>query len=209
MLTSSHIVRLTGIALTLWALATACIHLWPRAFLDYTMAALGFVISLPMALLSVRLTRKLAGLEMSQLLAGVTLVGAIAMVIDGVMLRFVPWILWLRRCAFAGRRGLASLGLRRQPGLRIPVGFQGRAERFARKAEGWTNSRRNAGLKETFSPRTDTRRMSMRAAIVVLLTTLTLAACGTTHKTVVVQPPPNSTTVVDQNGNAHVIERDR
>jgi hypothetical protein len=92
MLTSSHIVRLTGIALTLWALATACIHLWPRAFLDYTMAALGFVISLPMALLSVRLTRKLAGLEMSQLLAGVTLVGAIAMVIDGVMLRFVPWI---------------------------------------------------------------------------------------------------------------------
>jgi hypothetical protein len=92
MLTSSHIVRLVGIALALWALATAYIHLWPRVFLDPAMAALGFVTSLPMAFLSVWLTRKLAGLQMSQLLAGVTLVGAIAMMIDGLLLRFGPGI---------------------------------------------------------------------------------------------------------------------
>jgi hypothetical protein len=92
MLKASHIVRLVGIALALWALATAYIHLWPQAFLDHTMAALGFLTTLPMALLSVWLTRKLAGLQMSQLLAGVALVGAIAMMIDGLALRFGPWI---------------------------------------------------------------------------------------------------------------------
>jgi hypothetical protein len=53
------------------------------------------------------------------------------------------------------------------------------------------------------------RRHVMRAPIVVVIASLLLTACGTTHKTVVVQPPPGSTTVVDQNGNAHVIERDR
>jgi hypothetical protein len=49
----------------------------------------------------------------------------------------------------------------------------------------------------------------MRVSIAILFAALTLTACGTTHKTVVVQPPPGSTTVVDQNGHAHVIERDR
>jgi hypothetical protein len=50
----------------------------------------------------------------------------------------------------------------------------------------------------------------MRAPIVIVLASLTLAACGSTeHKTVVVAPPAGSTTVVDQNGDARVIEHDR
>ena len=50
----------------------------------------------------------------------------------------------------------------------------------------------------------------MRAPIVIVLASLLLTACGSTeHKTVVVAPPEGSTTVVDQNGDAHVIERDR
>jgi uncharacterized lipoprotein YajG len=49
----------------------------------------------------------------------------------------------------------------------------------------------------------------MRAPIVIVLASLMLAACGTSHKTVVVAPPAGSTTVVDQNGDARVIERDR
>jgi len=52
-------------------------------------------------------------------------------------------------------------------------------------------------------------RVSMRAPIVIVLASLMLAACGTSHKTVVVAPPAGSTTVVDQNGDARVIERDR
>ena len=53
------------------------------------------------------------------------------------------------------------------------------------------------------------RRPVMRAPIVVVITSLLLAACGTSHKTVVVAPPAGSTTVVDQNGDAHVVDRDR
>jgi uncharacterized lipoprotein YajG len=52
-------------------------------------------------------------------------------------------------------------------------------------------------------------RVSMRAPIAIVLASLMLAACGTSHKTVVVAPPAGSTTVVDQNGDAHVIDRDR
>ncbi len=50
----------------------------------------------------------------------------------------------------------------------------------------------------------------MRAPIAIVLASWTLAACGgTSHKTVIVAPPAGSTTVVDQNGDAKVIERDR
>ena len=49
----------------------------------------------------------------------------------------------------------------------------------------------------------------MRAPVAIILASLMLAACGTSHKTVVVAPPAGSTTVVDQNGDAHVIDRDR
>ncbi|HEY4275756.1 MAG TPA: hypothetical protein VGM68_09745 [Rhizomicrobium sp.] len=49
----------------------------------------------------------------------------------------------------------------------------------------------------------------MRTPIVIVLASLLLVGCGTSRKTVVVAPPAGSTTVVDQNGDAHVIDRER
>lgn len=46
----------------------------------------------------------------------------------------------------------------------------------------------------------------MRAPIVLALAALILAGCGSTEKKTVIVTPPGSTTVVDQNGNAHVVE---
>jgi hypothetical protein len=66
-----------------------------------------------------------------------------------------------------------------------------------------------AGPRARFYLRTDLLEISMRAPIVIVVASLMLAACGTSHKTVVVAPPAGSTTVVDQNGDAHVIDRDR
>jgi uncharacterized lipoprotein YajG len=64
--------------------------------------------------------------------------------------------------------------------------------------------------RQAFLLRTDLLEISMRAPILIVVASLMLTACGgTSHKTVVVAPPAGSTTVVDQNGDAHVIERDR
>lgn len=109
MLNSGQVLRVSAIALALWLVATAYIRFLPDAFTSPTMSALGFVTTLPMAWLSVWLIRKLGGLQTAQLLAGVALVGAIAMMLDGAALRFFPaaygdndhllrlgaaWLLW-------------------------------------------------------------------------------------------------------------------
>jgi hypothetical protein len=92
MLRPPQIVRLSLLSLVLWAIATAYIRLWPAAFTDPAMGAMGFVTTFPMAWLSVWLVRKAGGLDMPHLLAGVSLVGAIALMIDGTALRFFPHV---------------------------------------------------------------------------------------------------------------------
>lgn len=89
MLRPSQVLRLVLLSLALWAIATAYIRLWPAAFTDPVLGAAGFVTTLPMAWVSVWLVRRIAG---AQLLAGVSLVGAVAMMVDGVALRFCPGV---------------------------------------------------------------------------------------------------------------------
>jgi hypothetical protein len=89
MLQPGQFLRLSLLSLALWVLATAYIHAWPAAFRDPVMGAVGFVTSLPMAWLSVWLVKRIAG---PHLLAGVALVGAVAMMIDGAALRFLPQV---------------------------------------------------------------------------------------------------------------------
>jgi hypothetical protein len=97
------------LGLALWGLATLYIHFLPRAFTSPVHGAIGFVTALPIGWLSIRLVRRCARLDRSQLVAGVALVGAVAMMIDGLALRFFPevysgeqevfrpasaWLLW-------------------------------------------------------------------------------------------------------------------
>jgi hypothetical protein len=89
MLNAAQIARLCALSVFLWILATAYIRLWPAAFTDPVMGAAGLVTTFPMAWLSVWLVRRIAG---AQLLEGVCVVGAIAMMIDGAALRFLPQV---------------------------------------------------------------------------------------------------------------------
>ena len=89
MLRPVPILPIVLLSLTLWGLATAYIHLWPDAFTDPVLGAAGFVAALPMAWLSVWLVRRIAG---DRLLPAVSLVGAIAMMLDGLALRFWPGV---------------------------------------------------------------------------------------------------------------------
>jgi hypothetical protein len=76
----------------MWLLATLYIHWLPNVFLSPTRSALGFVTTLPIAWLSVVAIRYIARLTPQQLLAGVGVVGAIAMMVDGIVLRFLPQV---------------------------------------------------------------------------------------------------------------------
>jgi hypothetical protein len=107
MLTAARTARLLLVSLILWFVATAYIRWIPGAFTDPVRGPLGFVTTFPMAWASVWLVRRLVA--PGQLLAGVALVGAVAMMIDGAALRFFPavygtdeftlrlgaaWLLW-------------------------------------------------------------------------------------------------------------------
>jgi hypothetical protein len=83
---------LVALGFMLWMLATLYIHFAPRAFTSPLHGTLGFITALPIGWLSIRLVRHCARLERSQLVAGSALVGAIAMMIDGLALRFFPWV---------------------------------------------------------------------------------------------------------------------
>ncbi len=105
----SRVTILVAVGLGLWLLATLYIHFLPQAFTSPIHSALGFVTALPLGWLSIRLIRRCARLAPSQLVAGTALVGAVAMMIDGLALRFFPsvyatdlavyrpasaWLLW-------------------------------------------------------------------------------------------------------------------
>lgn len=109
MLDRMQIVRLVALSLALWVLATLYIRLLPGALISPVRGAIGFVTTLPVAWLSVWLTKAAGRLAPDQLLAGVAVVGAVAMMIDGAALRWfsgvygseplavrlgAAWLLW-------------------------------------------------------------------------------------------------------------------
>jgi len=109
MLKAGQFARLVAAALAMWLLATLYIHWLPNVFVSQTRSAIGFVTTLPIPWLSVVAIRYIARLTPQQLLTGVGVVGAIAMMVDGIVLRFLPevysqdpsvfrpasaWLLW-------------------------------------------------------------------------------------------------------------------
>ena len=92
MLDRAQIIRLILVSLALWLVATAYIRFMPDAFTSPALGPLGFVTTFPMAWASIWLVKRLGALAPAQLLAGVSLVGALAMMIDGAALRFFPQV---------------------------------------------------------------------------------------------------------------------
>ena len=92
MLTHTQMIRLPLISMALWLVATAYIRFMPDAFTSPMLGPLGFVTTFPMAWASIWLVKRLGALVPGQLLAGVSLVGAVAMMIDGAALRFWPQV---------------------------------------------------------------------------------------------------------------------
>ena len=92
LLTGSQISRLVGWSLLLWAVAAAAIRFLPGLFTDPVQGGLSFVTTVPVAWLSVVLTRRIGSLDRDHLLAGVGLVGAVAMMVDGLVLHWAPSI---------------------------------------------------------------------------------------------------------------------
>ena len=75
-----------------WLLAALYIRWFPRALTDRYWGAIGFVTALPIGWLSVLVTRRLAGLSRDVLVRGIALASVVAMLIDGVALRWMPSI---------------------------------------------------------------------------------------------------------------------
>src|ERR1700735_5679474 len=92
MSTTARIAILLILGLGLWLLATLYIHFVPAAFTSPLHSSLGFLTALPIGWLSIRLVWRCARLDRSQLVAGTALVGAVAMMIDGLALRFFPQV---------------------------------------------------------------------------------------------------------------------
>src|ERR1700676_334641 len=109
MLNKVQVLSLVTVGAIFWILATLYIHFLPGAFTNPVQGAIGFITTLPIAWLSVLLTKWVGRLSAEQLLLGVGIVGAFAMMIDGIALRWFPvaysgdpltlrlgaaWLLW-------------------------------------------------------------------------------------------------------------------
>jgi hypothetical protein len=103
MLNRVQVLVLIALSAVFWVLATLYIHFLPGAFTNPVQGATGFITTLPIAWLSVLLTRSVARLSANQLLPGVGIVGAIAMMIDGIALRWFP-------TAYSGDQIILRLG---------------------------------------------------------------------------------------------------
>jgi len=126
MLTRRQILILLVVGLLLWVGATATIRFYPQGFTRSAAGDLSFAITPFFAWLSVEAIRRSARLSRDQLLAGVALVGGIAMMIDGAALRWAAqlygsdphglhrgaaWLLWGYGISLAA----ALLMVRRRP----------------------------------------------------------------------------------------------
>jgi len=100
---------LTLLGVALWILVTVNIRLMPNSFTDPLLGAIMFLLALPAGWLSVWLTKRVGGLSWDQLLPGVSVVAAVAMMMDGAALRWfstvygvndttvrlgAAWLLW-------------------------------------------------------------------------------------------------------------------
>jgi len=116
MLQTRQVLVLIALGLAFWGLATLSIRWSGHAIVEPVAGAVMFATSLPVGWLSVRLTRSLAGLSGEQLVPGVMLAGALAMLIDGAVLHWAPqtygpddlvvrlgsaWLLWGYGVSFA------------------------------------------------------------------------------------------------------------
>ena len=116
MLGKQQIGRLVALGGALWFLVALYIRFRPGAFLDPVMGTIPFLTAPIAGWLSVLLCRSVGKLSPSQLLPGVTLVGAVAMMLDGAALRWfsgiygfneralrlsAAWLLWGYGVAFA------------------------------------------------------------------------------------------------------------
>ena len=128
MLKPKQIVALVLLAAGLWLLVTLNIRLRPASLTDPVRGTIAFLLAFPGAWLSVLLASWVGRLSAQQLLPGVSVVGAAAMMLDGAALRwFAPiygnddttlrlgaaWLLWGYGAALAvalvmtARRGTA------------------------------------------------------------------------------------------------------
>lgn len=92
MLAPSQALKLVLVSLALWVAATLYIRLFPSAMLDPVMGGLSFLTTFLFAWLSIVFIRAVAGLNADQLIAGVSVVGTVAMMIDGAVLHWWPAI---------------------------------------------------------------------------------------------------------------------
>jgi len=92
MLAPSQVLRLVLVSLALWFAATLYIRLFPSAMLDPVMGGLSFFTTVLFAWLSIVIIRAIARLNADQLIAGVSVVGTVAMMIDGAVLHWWPAI---------------------------------------------------------------------------------------------------------------------
>ena len=90
MLSKVQITRLLALSVALWVVATLYIRLLPNALTNPIQGSFGFITTLPIAWFSVWLIMAVGGLSNDELLLGVAIVGASAMMIDGAALRWFP-----------------------------------------------------------------------------------------------------------------------
>jgi hypothetical protein len=104
-----QVVALASLAVALWFLVTLNIRLMPNSFTDPVAGSITFIMALPGGWISVWLTKWVGKLSWDQVLPGVAVVGAVAMMMDGAALRWFPslyssddttvrlgaaWLLW-------------------------------------------------------------------------------------------------------------------
>jgi hypothetical protein len=92
MLRKTQIGMLVGLGVALWALVALNIRFRPEAVSDPVRGLVPFVAAPLGGWLSVRLCKLVGRLSEDQLLAGVVVVGAVAMMLDGAALKWFPGV---------------------------------------------------------------------------------------------------------------------
>ena len=109
MLKRRQLIILSGLGVACWLADVACIRLLPGVIEDSVWGDLGFLFSVPVAWMCARFAQRLAGLDASRSVVGVTLMVAVAALLHGVAFRWVPalyggdhigrlggaWLLWI------------------------------------------------------------------------------------------------------------------
>lgn len=85
-----QVLALSFLGVALWAMVTYRIHAHPERLLDSTRTLIGFLTAPLGGVVSVWLCKVVGRLNRQQLLTGVSIVGAVAMMLDGVVLGWFP-----------------------------------------------------------------------------------------------------------------------